>query len=348
MIGGGGGESQTTTISRPNHQSGRGKKGGETGFIIAEDNKNGQKIFTVFKNKGYKGRSRIRYGFFKKKSEAESCKDFLKELSSAELQHLISTTKPPQKNLVRVFDRQPYYEVRNLIHILFERCPGMIKPLLKKEEKRDLSLPPLSGGGGNVPGSHFLPFFRPMGAPIQFHPPPSTAMAMASATPDLTLHGEKKPIRQRPVKKSSTAKKAPSGYNKKKLSQSTSIYRGVSKNTGETSWKACGTYRGTVFHLGYFEKEEDAAKAYDDWASMTLGDQAVLNFDRKTGQPNHHVKGENESIYKGVSKHQNKWQANVWNKILKKQIYLGLFDDEEGVGFHGGSCCCIGKMSGGI
>jgi hypothetical protein len=232
--------------------------------------------------------------------------------------------------------RQQATRHSKLIHILFERCKGMMKPLS----------PPLGGGGGgNVPvvtGSHFLPFFRPMGAPIQwsgrggFQPPPSPAMvrsvSMPSATPDLTLHGKTKTMSQRPAKKASTAKKAPSsGYNRKKLSQSSSIYRGVLKKTGETSWRACGKYRGKFFHLGCFDTEKEAARAYDQWASVTFRDQAVLNFDPNTGQRNHNVKGENESIYKGVSRHKkkNKWQANVWNKILKKNIHVGRFDDEK-------------------
>lgn len=56
------------------------------------------------------------------------------------------------------------------------------------------------------------------------------------------------------------------------------MYRGVWKTSWGNRWQA-GIYRaGKRYHLGTFEDEESAARAYDAAAATLLGSSAVLNF----------------------------------------------------------------------
>jgi hypothetical protein len=60
--------------------------------------------------------------------------------------------------------------------------------------------------------------------------------------------------------------------------KNTSIYKGVQKRRNK--WIArIGINRGRLF-LGYFNTEEEAAKAYDKKALELYGDKAYTNFDR--------------------------------------------------------------------
>jgi len=57
-----------------------------------------------------------------------------------------------------------------------------------------------------------------------------------------------------------------------------SKYRGVCFHKHIKKWRAEIHYNGIREHLGYFENEEDAAKAYDQAAKIYHGEFAVLNF----------------------------------------------------------------------
>lgn len=59
-----------------------------------------------------------------------------------------------------------------------------------------------------------------------------------------------------------------------------SKYKGVGKkHRGKTTrWNAQLGIHGYQIHLGYFHKEEDAARAYDEAARKFFGEFACLNF----------------------------------------------------------------------
>ena len=58
----------------------------------------------------------------------------------------------------------------------------------------------------------------------------------------------------------------------------TSVFRGVSWNARRERWCATIAHKGKRWFLGYFEQEEDAARAYDAKAKVLKGDKAKLNF----------------------------------------------------------------------
>mmetsp|Transcript_5780 Transcript_5780/g.7593 ORF Transcript_5780/g.7593 Transcript_5780/m.7593 type:complete len:391 (+) Transcript_5780:208-1380(+) len=64
----------------------------------------------------------------------------------------------------------------------------------------------------------------------------------------------------------------------KKRAERTSEYRGVCWNKCNSSWKSCIKIKGKNTHIGYFDDEVDAAKAYDFKAIQVRGEKANLNF----------------------------------------------------------------------
>jgi hypothetical protein len=57
-----------------------------------------------------------------------------------------------------------------------------------------------------------------------------------------------------------------------------SIYKGVSFSKAHNRYRARITYMGDTIHIGYFEREIDAAKAYDRQAIIYFGEYSNLNF----------------------------------------------------------------------
>lgn len=63
------------------------------------------------------------------------------------------------------------------------------------------------------------------------------------------------------------------GKNKK-----SSKYKGVCLDKETNKWRSAIRFNRKPIHLGYFESEEDAAKAYDEAAEKLFGEFASLNF----------------------------------------------------------------------
>lgn len=68
------------------------------------------------------------------------------------------------------------------------------------------------------------------------------------------------------------------GANRKKASGTTSIYKGVSWNKRDGKWEVCIEARKIRYHMGKYENEMIAAKAYDKRAIELFGEFAKTNF----------------------------------------------------------------------
>lgn len=58
----------------------------------------------------------------------------------------------------------------------------------------------------------------------------------------------------------------------------TSKFRGVGYNKQHRRWVSWFLQSGRKTHLGMFDSEESAARAYDERAKKVLGSKAILNF----------------------------------------------------------------------
>lgn len=64
---------------------------------------------------------------------------------------------------------------------------------------------------------------------------------------------------------------------KRPLADGTSIFKGVRKAKGRKKWTARICYKGKDLHLGQFNSEIEAAKAYNEAAKRLNGEYARLN-----------------------------------------------------------------------
>jgi hypothetical protein len=103
-------------------------------------------------------------------------------------------------------------------------------------------------------------------------------------------------------------------------------YKGVSWDASKQKWMATGWADGATAHMGYFDDEDEGARAYNAWAEergkalnvIGDGDKAIRAKDApRVGRG-----------YTGVSwkKGHRKWQATGKKGGVKK--HLGYFDDE--------------------
>lgn len=120
-----------------------------------------------------------------------------------------------------------------------------------------------------------------------------------------------------------------------------SRFRGVTWSTRDRKWYAqIARNKDKHTFLGNFDREEDAARAYDKEALHVHGARAILNFpedhvvQRRKLQQNARENGVaagkgGSSAYRGVSKRKrgNRWTATI-NPSGKKTLFLGSFSVE--------------------
>lgn len=125
-----------------------------------------------------------------------------------------------------------------------------------------------------------------------------------------------------------------------------SRFRGVSWNSNCSKWRAQVWKGSEVHHLGYFEREEDAARAYDEAALRIRGPDAPTNYPRShygvvsddeeegtmdryhLSRTRTHSGDEGGSRMLGVSwdSTQAGWVSEIWDG--KKYRLLGVFESE--------------------
>lgn len=69
-----------------------------------------------------------------------------------------------------------------------------------------------------------------------------------------------------------------SGFKVREKMKYYSEYKGVSYHIGKNKWYAALYYKGKMLHIGVYETELEAAKAYDRYAYEVLGDKAHINL----------------------------------------------------------------------
>ena len=132
----------------------------------------------------------------------------------------------------------------------------------------------------------------------------------------------------------------------------TSQYRGVHLDQTKGKWVASiRDETGKKLHLGYFQREEQAARAYDRAAIKLNNEKAVLNFPlpEYEGEREHLARistedlvaelrrqgtgitqGDNE--FRGVTYREKtgRWEAEIWGLLgRKKNTHLGTFETGE-------------------
>lgn len=130
-------------------------------------------------------------------------------------------------------------------------------------------------------------------------------------------------------------------FNRPKKSGTSSKYKGVCWNTLKSRWMAGIKVNQKRIHLGLFEVEEDAARAYDNAALEYFGEFALLNFPKNpcpcpplptielpTPIPSH-LQRNNTTGYRGVSFDHSRQKYAAVVKIHGKGISLGRFTTAE-------------------
>jgi hypothetical protein len=67
-------------------------------------------------------------------------------------------------------------------------------------------------------------------------------------------------------------------HNRRKGRDNTSGFKGVSLDKRDNRWRAYINYNNKQIGLGYYDRKEDAAEAYDAAAVQYFGEFAALNF----------------------------------------------------------------------
>jgi len=125
------------------------------------------------------------------------------------------------------------------------------------------------------------------------------------------------------------ATRSQNNCNRGRLKNGSSKYRGVSRSKKRRKWRAGINYNGIYKHLGFFENEEDAARAYDEAAKIYHGEFATLNFppSRRENDPGTHPSSA-KTDYGG--------QAGPG---VNRFYYFSIFSSLGGAGCFCSGCC---------
>ena len=245
--------------------------------------KNGQVIYTMSKTYGDKGR-KIIYGFFRNEPDAEECKSFLKGLSPVVLQRVFSSQGDDFKQVkVLGIKSRPDSHGNSII----------IRYTVRKR-----------GTNGANYGSFLTKIQAENHARLidYLFDNCKEMLKINNINPHVIKrkgHLRTGSTQQEMQQEMQQEQREGGGGGRKK----TSIYKGVrlNKKGNKKKWRVVVWSQKRPVELGSFTTQEDAARAYDQGASMILGDKAELNFDPKTGQPNPHViKRMQESMQQGT------------------------------------------------
>lgn len=109
--------------------------------------------------------------------------------------------------------------------------------------------------------------------------------------------------------------------------QSSVLYKGVYLKPETGLWRARVRYNGKDIHCGYWNTEEEAAKAYDQKAKELFGEFAKLNFDPRPA-PKKTMGEELRHVYQNsifISENQ------AWDRVASRAKELILDGKEYGV-----------------
>lgn len=106
-----------------------------------------------------------------------------------------------------------------------------------------------------------------------------------------------------------------------RCAERTSEKKGVNWSKASQKWKALVTIKGTRKYLGYYESEEDAARAVSEYVK----DGTLPTPPARAGRPG------TTSAHRGVSynKDRKKWVGQVWDPAKRKQTNIGSYPTEE-------------------
>jgi hypothetical protein len=110
----------------------------------------------------------------------------------------------------------------------------------------------------------------------------------------------------------------------------TSAYKGVSRYRKTGKWQASIKKSNERLHLGLFDTEEDAARAYNAAARHLFGSNAYVNaVSNDTLTFDDLPRRTKSSVYRGVTfaADARKWKAQIQVKGVKK--FIGRFTSEE-------------------